>query len=94
MHHIVHEPADVPRRKIWSMTLDTRLSRHTLHPPMSAAEIDEVMERVEQALDQDVPTYIFYQVHNFRNPDGTASMLYLLFLYKLRQMFIIFSNSS
>jgi hypothetical protein len=49
---------------------------------MSAAEIDEVMERVEQAVVQDVPTYIFYQVHNFRNPDGTASTLYFLFLYK------------
>jgi hypothetical protein len=62
--------ADVPRRN-WALTVDYELSRHRLHPESSP----EMKREVWQQVDQQTPAYLFFQVLNFRHPDGTVYIL-------------------
>ena len=74
------EPAaDVPHR-IWTLTVEEGLSRHRLHPESSAELKREVVEQAAQELQQQHTTYLFFQVLNFRSPEGTpTSVVYNMF---------------
>jgi hypothetical protein len=62
----------------WSLTVEEGLSRHQLHPE-SSAEMKRAV--VQQAAEEEhQPTYLFFQVLNFRSPEGTpTSVVYNMF---------------